>query len=224
MADQLDKLGLPWSFFDARTTPPIDIPYDEVLAGHLWGQPLTPGELGCYASHYELWKSVAAEDGPAALLVLEDDIWLDPTFFAHHEQLVEAAQRFGYLRLCATVPTALETEDKFLDRFVARVKGRCFGTQAYLMTRAPARRLLASVTKVIRPIDDELDRYWVHGVPNRVVYPFPVLGNFPIMASGGDMNRKPMQVKGARRLVWKANRARDRLRRYIADLEWKFRR
>jgi hypothetical protein len=32
---------------------------------------------------------VAADDSPAVLLVLEADVWLDPTFFAHDEQLVE---------------------------------------------------------------------------------------------------------------------------------------
>jgi GR25 family glycosyltransferase involved in LPS biosynthesis len=89
LAAQLNELGVPWSFFDARTTPPADIPCDEALTRRVWGQPLTRGELGCYASHYELWKSVAADDGPAVLLVLEADVWLDPTFFAHDEQLVE---------------------------------------------------------------------------------------------------------------------------------------
>jgi GR25 family glycosyltransferase involved in LPS biosynthesis len=67
--------------------------------------------------------------------------------------------------------------------------------QAYLVTRPAARRLLASIKKVTRPIDDEIDRYRVHGVPNRVIYPFPVLGKFPIMSMkfGGQINREPIR-------------------------------
>jgi glycosyl transferase family 25 len=50
-----------------------------------------------------------------------------------------------------------------------------FGTQGYLLTRAGAERLLKTIHSVVRPIDDELDRFWSHGVPIISVYPFPLI-------------------------------------------------
>jgi glycosyl transferase family 25 len=175
MADQLDAIGLPWSFFDACTSAPDGLPYDEEVTRRMHGRTLTRGEVGCFASHWTLWRSMLEPGGPEMLVVLEDDVLLNPVFFADLKKVAEAARPFGYLRLYAKVPAGLRREAGFLDRHIARFSGRAYGTQAYILSRQAAKRWLSSIKQIERPVDDEMDRYWAHGVPIRAVFPFPVM-------------------------------------------------
>ena len=217
MAAQLDAAGLDWAFFDACTAPPHDLPYlpDRALAVH--GRELTPGELGCFASHWALWKLVAAEDGPDLLLVLEDDLLLDPVFFSRLDAVAAAARRFGYLRLYAKVPAGMRLETSFLDRHVARFSGRAYGTQAYLIDRASAQRWLSSIPAIVRPVDDEMDRYWQHGIPIRSVFPAPVIEvNY---GSTIEAKRRASAPLGrAQRMRWQGVKLGEKARRHLADL------
>ena len=63
-----------------------------------------------------------------------------------------------------------------MDRYhhLIRCTGYALGTQAYLLTRNGAEKLLRSGQRVRYPIDAFLDRYWEHGVPNLALFPFPV--------------------------------------------------
>lgn len=221
MAEQLDATGLDWAFFDACTSPPKDLPYDADRARTAYGRPLGSGELGCFASHWELWKQVTAPHGPEMMIVLEDDVLLEPLFFAQVDRLAQAARRYGYLRLCATVPAGLRVEEEFLDRYVARFSGRAYGTQGYLITREVAHRWLSSIREVVRPVDDEIDRYWAHGVPIRAVFPFPVVGVFPILGVDHGVGIKRSSAEPLPKvewLRWTASRAMEKYRRHLADI------
>ena len=61
------------------------------------------------------------------------------------------------------------------QRHLIEYVDRVFGGQAYALTRAGAERLIRHCRTVRRPIDDELDRSWAHGLPNLCIFPFPVI-------------------------------------------------
>jgi glycosyl transferase family 25 len=175
MAEQLDATGLPWCFFDAWRTPPADLPYDPARARITRGRVLTPGELGCFASHWALWGEFLSDRDQDLLLALEDDLLLDPVFFGRLEAATVAMAGIDCLRLYAKVPAGIRNEARFLQRHIARFSGKAYGTQAYLLTRRGAARFRRSIRRVERPIDDEMDRFWAHGMPIRAVFPFPVM-------------------------------------------------
>ena len=175
MAEQLDATGLDWRFFDGWRTPPPELPYDPARARIVRGRVLTPGELGCFASHWVLWADFLFNSDADLLLALEDDLLLDPVFFQRFDAAVEAMGPIDYLRLYAKVPAGIRNEAHFLHRHIARFSGKAYGTQAYLLTRRGAARFRRSIRRVERPIDDEMDRFWAHGMAIRAVFPFPVM-------------------------------------------------
>lgn len=217
MQEQLGAAPFDWAFFDACTAPPGDLPYDPERALARHGRRLTPGELGCFASHWALWDALIADPAHEVMLVLEDDLLINPVFFAAMEAVVEAARPYGYMRLYAKVPAGIRVEAPFLDRHVARFSGRAYGTQAYLITRETARAWRKSIREIVRPIDDEMDRYWAHGIPTRAVFPFPVME----VAYGSTIEAKRREgdpLTKPERLRWEAAKGWEKARRHWADL------
>lgn len=166
-----------WDFFDAHKTLHPDLEYVEDDAIIAKGRPLTTGELGCYSSHYALWKQLA-EDDADQYVILEDDIVADWNFI---KQLIaddhgEAGR--DYIRLYYKKPAPTRILQKGFICPTTRlieISGYCFGTQAYLLTKNGANSFLVHAGKANRPIDDQMDRSWIHGIPNLAVFPFPVL-------------------------------------------------
>jgi glycosyl transferase family 25 len=217
MRQQLDPLGLPWSFFDARTGAPETLRYDASRARVSRGRELTPGEIGCFASHWALWEWLVASTEHETLLVLEDDLLIDPVFFGDLPAVLEELRPYEYMRLYAKVPAGIRHEALFLHRHVARFRGKAYGTQAYFIKRAAASRFLGSIRCLERPIDDEMDRFWAHGVPIRAIFPFPVMEiqyGSTIEAS----RRVLAPLRGTEKVRWIAERVSERLRRQIAGL------
>lgn len=175
MANQLDSIGLKWKFFDACTSAPKDIPYDPKQARRRHGRELTQGELGCFASHRSLWQELVSNCQQDIMLVLEDDLIIDPHFFSNISNLVDAVRPYEYLRIYAKSPSSLRYEAQFLDRHICRYQREAYGTQGYFISVQAARRYMASIRSVVRPIDDEMDRYWQHHIPIRAVFPFPIM-------------------------------------------------
>ncbi|WP_419640160.1 glycosyltransferase family 25 protein, partial [Vibrio anguillarum] len=55
------------------------------------------GELGCYASHYLLWK--ACVELNESILVIEDDAALNDSLASFLSMIEEKVQVYGFLRL-----------------------------------------------------------------------------------------------------------------------------
>ncbi|WP_310475517.1 glycosyltransferase family 25 protein [Sandarakinorhabdus sp.] len=217
MSAQLAAIpGLDWQFVDAAEAVPTDLPHDEEATLQTIRRSLTRGELGCFASHFGIWRRLAAMPAASTMVVLEDDLLLDPVFFTNLEAIAVSIPDIPYLRLHAKAPAPANVVGRVAGRHLVRYRGMAFGTQAYLLRQPAAARLVASITRIVRPIDDELDRYWAHRVVSMGVFPFPVL------ELGG-----PSTIEGERRglapATWRepryqARRAVESLRRRIANL------
>lgn len=168
---------LEWEFLDAHESLHSDLSYNEEDAVVAKGRPLTRGEIGCYSSHFEAWRQLVEGDHDQ-YVVLEDDVIVDWDYLSAFVRMDHSAEGHDYVRLYYKKPAparVLERDFGSRARWLTQVMGYCFGTQGYLITRRAAQVFTGSFRQVRRPVDDEMDRFWVHGVPNLAVFPFPII-------------------------------------------------
>lgn len=171
---------VPWRFFDARTKLPAGLAYDAEAVDRNKGRQLTQGEVGCYSSHYAIWQEMVARGIPQCI-VLEDDTIVDWAFLSALAAADLAACDMPYLRLYAKLPAfsrTVSTDFIQRSRSVIEYVGHAYGTQAYAITLAGAQAFLQACATIQRPIDDQMDRSWDHGIRNLAVFPAPVIEEF----------------------------------------------
>jgi glycosyl transferase, family 25 len=175
--ERASNAQVPWSFFPARSALHPDLRYDEQDAIIAKGRPLRRGELGCYSSHYAAWEDLQGDEADQ-YVVLEDDVIVDWVFIERLVEIDFAEMGIHYLRLYYKTPTRHAIlKENFIERArsIVELSGPAFGTQGYLITKAGARTFLDHCREVRRPVDDEMDRSWAHGLPNLAVFPFPII-------------------------------------------------
>lgn len=210
---QFRDTGFDWSFFDALTALPPPLSYDPEETRRIRGRYLTQGELGCFASHYVLWQELCADHDAEAYIVLEDDVIINAPFFEKFLQTADdLAAPINYLRFYSKVPTTPLGRRPYMDRFIVEYGEVTYGTQAYFINKTAAQAYLDSIKNVRRPVDDEMDRAWVHNVPIYCVYPHPVMElTTPSTIQNARHQLNP--PKGIGRLGWLYERSIERLRK-----------
>ncbi|QCB56848.1 glycosyltransferase family 25 protein [Sphingopyxis sp. PAMC25046] len=217
--------SLAWRFFDACTASAPGMTVDEAAIRRNKGRAMSKGEIGCYASHFSIWQDMV-DRGVRQAIVLEDDTVVD---WAYLEPLARTdlhAEGIDYLRLYAKRPTWQRVVKRnFLQhsRAVVELVGLAYGTQGYAITLAGARRLVEHCRTVRRPIDDEMDRSWAHGLPNLALYPAPIfeaaivsdIGNSRFVPKNDPLYHSPRQrvwrqIERARMRMLKARRLLER--------------
>lgn len=176
-AERAKAIALRWRFFDACAGLADGMEIDELAVRRAKGRALTPGEIGCYASHFSIWREMLNRDVRQAI-VLEDDTLVDWAYLERLAATDLGALGIDYLRLYSKRPTWQRVVRRdFLQhsRAVVELIGHAYGTQGYAITREGARRLAEHCRVVRRPIDDAMDRSWAHGVPNLALFPPPIL-------------------------------------------------
>ncbi len=216
-------VALEWAFFDALTEPRAPLVHEPRAALVRAGRALRPGELGCYASHYAVWQEFLSTDAKQ-LLVLEDDVLVDWEAVQRLAAQDFASLGIHVLKLFATFPIRAQTvRHKFYSdhSHLVRVRGYCYGTQAYVLTRTAAQSLLDCCAVVDMPIDWAMSRYWSYGHTNYAVVPYPVIERLVPSFIGHPPAQRESHPFAARvqRLLW---RLRDRTRRLLVDwsLRW----
>jgi glycosyl transferase family 25 len=167
MLDRLAALGLEaeiLSAVDGRLLGASDLP-----PGTEPG--LTPGEIGCYLSHVNAWKTVMQRELPYAI-VLEDDVIISKDLMNVVEEITALEIPFDAVRLSAIfpvrgIPVASLPGNGHL---VITTKPPC-GTQGYLVSLDGAKRLLSRLAVPKQPVDVAFDRYWKYGLCIPVVVP-----------------------------------------------------
>jgi len=219
-AERLNALPWRWRFFDAHTATQNTLPYDPERAMLQRGYRLTTAEIGCFSSHFECIKAHAAQPDGALpyLLVMEDDVVLDPQFDLELLPRLMGQLGIDYLKLFSRFMTRVSYIGRVgIDRGLYRFIVPPYGTQAYVISRAGAQRLVSSISRIDRPVDDELDRYWANGLPTYALFPYPVSesSTTTTVAKGFSNNQSASQWQRihANALLW-----RDKFRREWANL------
>lgn len=172
-----ENAAVSWRFFDAHRALDSYLTYDPSDATRHHGRVLQAGELGCYSSHVSLWRQLV-EDGADQYFIFEDDVIIDWKMIQILSEHDFSANGQNYVRLYYKNPCqSMVLAQKYPTRATSLLQlfGRAYGTQGYIITREGASRLMAACRKVRRPIDDQMDRFWEHGVPNLALFPFPLL-------------------------------------------------
>ncbi|WP_104747854.1 glycosyltransferase family 25 protein [Helicobacter cetorum] len=138
------------------------------------GKRMSAGELGCYASHYSLWKKCTELNEP--ICILEDDIKIKENFKESLEFCKKHMSELGYIRL-------MHLEYEEVPKSSTHIEGVSkishfkdgIGTQGYVISPIMAHKLLKySARKWVMPVDTIMDRYYWHGVKNYVLEPFSI--------------------------------------------------
>ncbi|HET6157701.1 MAG TPA: glycosyltransferase family 25 protein [Dongiaceae bacterium] len=215
--DRAQNAPVAWSFYPARASLHPALRYDEQSAIIAKGRPLRAGEIGCYSSHYAAWQDLQSDDADQ-YVVLEDDVIVDWTFIGKLAEVDLAALGINYLRLYykAAARPALVREN-FIERArsIVELAGSAFGTQGYVISKKGAAVFLDHCRVVTRPIDDEMDRSWAHGIPNLAVFPFPIIEE-SAGSSIGNVRFESFDVPGHLKLRRLATHRIERWRRDVA--------
>lgn len=167
------------------------------------GREVTPGEIGCYASHREVWRQCAKANVP--YVIMEDDFNLLAGFkdaLAATDSVIEDA---GFIRL-QTDLRAKKREVVRVDDFVLnRFTKPPHGLMCYCISPGTARKFVAATSVLVEPVDIFTKKYWDHGQPMYVLTPYTVDASFlhsETTISGRRKFKKPFSV-AARRLLRK---------------------
>jgi glycosyl transferase, family 25 len=220
MQCQLEKLASQdWAFFDACETLPSSLAYDGKNAYRILRRDMSKGEQGCFASHLSIWQWFVEQDTYSSVVILEDDVVLDLTFFETLPTFMQSLPGIGYLRLYAKSPTPVKLLGFISGKHIMRHKAMAYGTQGYVLRKSAAQAFLSSITTISRPVDDEMDRYWIHKVPSVGVFPYPIMEiSFP--STIGNSRRAGLSQKRSDYIRWKIERWSNNVQRRIANLKY----
>jgi glycosyl transferase family 25 len=211
--------GVGWQFHAAATGLTSDLIYDENRTRQRFGRALRRGELGCYASHFSLWKWLL-ESNTKQVIVFEDDVTVDWTAINRIAKQDMSEANINLLRLFSTHPFKSKVvRHKLLSdhSHLLRVNGNFFGTQGYLITRRAAEALVSAGRVVDAPVDWLMSRYWEFGIPNYCVFPFPLFERMMPSTIESRENVEPHRTLAERlaKLAWKV---RDKGSRHWYEL------
>ena len=209
---QAAALGLSLSFFEA-----VDGHIPHPLFAHVHagkrqarkGAPFRPGELGCWASHYLLWQHCVATGKP--MVVLEDDIILDPRFPEVFSALPLVPADVGYFRLHAEDRPSVAWR-RFGDFVLHRYWRNPSCAYGYYLAPAAAKRFLRHATEWVVAVDDYMDLAWLHGVE--------CLGLKPGMVSGGKVFDSTIRTEAKKKTGGLRGRVTREAYRAWLDLRW----
>lgn len=165
----------PWRIMDASDGT-LGLPHYDVEGGlRVMGRTLTRPEIGVYESHAKALREFLESGRESHLLVIEDDVFVDFDFT--WDDLIRSMDEAGidYMRLYSRRAPAARHVQYWRNRWLIRYRWEPLGTQAYLVSRAGASRLVAMMSPLRREVDQQLDRFWEHGLLPYTLFPHPVI-------------------------------------------------
>ena len=209
--------GLTWSYFDAHTSlkhPGLQYDLDEIK--RRFGRTLSIPEIACCSSHAAVLDEFLKRGSSEYVLVLEDDVILDTDFPLDDFGSFCSEKSIDYIRLFGKHYTKAVRLGFSFDRSIVRYKSSPAGTQAYLMSKAGARKFLEGYRSIDATIDLAMDRFWTLQLPIYSIFPYPIIERYAPTSI-------PMAVYVKERsrwenLTWQYNRAVAKARKIGANI------
>lgn len=163
-------------------------------------RPLTPGELGCYASHYRLWQKCIELDEP--ILIMEDDCLPSPYMKVSMQTLSKMHNKgYEYIRVEPQdgKATLLEELDGSQSIFW---HNNSSGVRGYSIAPSGAQKLLAKSDRWLCAVDNFIGESYRTGLKCTGIIPYLVLnpGDMGTTIQGGEKLRTPIYFKATREI------------------------
>lgn len=223
---QLDSLGVAYEIKDAVDGASLDLsqlplPLDDQEFSRKNGKRLVKGEIGCYLSHYNLWRSIVTQDIPYAV-ILEDDAVLEDDFPEIINALPNIGWQWDVIRLSSYGVSHDLLRKKYGDppdicrrrawrrvlhklspighgRFLVRYKRPVYDTACYMISCHAARVLLSHCDTMQHPIDVLYEQSWIHHLYFLGVH-FPVVHQAR-MTSAESPNDSVLEIERIRHMA-----------------------
>jgi|CXWL01.1.fsa_nt_gi glycosyl transferase family 25 len=170
---ELARIGLRFERFPALSG--ADLPSD-LRAYFADDASLSPGEVGCYASHLRLCQLMVAGTLSSPALILEDDLSFPDNFTELLAAILGALpDRWDMVRLTNVAKHAvLEVAPLIGGLSLVRYASVPGSTGASLLNRSGAEKFLARAPRNL-PIDQDLRRVWRWDLDVYGVHPMPLM-------------------------------------------------
>lgn len=170
------------------------------------GYTLTNAELGCFASHIELWQQ--SRDSGEVFLIFEDNIECHDNIAPHLETIEALTNTYGIVKLSNIFKRKHIKIETINDKYslISHLKGAC-GTSAYAISPHVAGLYLEKVNGFFEPIDDFMDNEWF---TNQTLYSY-----YPPLISRSNVNSEigNRKFKGTNSIINKISIEAYRLKR-----------
>lgn len=180
MAAELAKTGLPFDRFPAvegLSVPEWLRPWFFDADGNL-ASPLKPGEIGVYASHLSLHRQLLDDDHLDWLLVMEDDLEIDPDLADLLAALAARAPDFDILKLSNPPKAAyLDHGDVCPGRSLVTYSRVPNNLGAYLISRSGAAKTTRFRGLRTFAIDEDMRCPWDWDLETLGIVPAPIRAN-----------------------------------------------
>lgn len=204
---QLDRQLVKFEFFDAidgRFEPPHSLFANYNYTKRLWltsGRMPSKGELGCYASHFLIWKKCIELD--ESVLVLEDDSEIKDNFSKMLPLIEEKLNRYNFLRLEAETDKGelyqVESDGVIDISFMTDNFG---GARSYALSPESAKKLVKHSDRWCMPVDNYIGSIYLHDVPCYIFKPSIVENpqEFLTTIQLGEEKKAPLYRKPSREI------------------------
>ena len=169
ISQALRERGLTAERFSAvngkKQNHPLFERYDDELRKKRKGDALTRGQLGCFASHFLVWKQCVELNEP--LLVLEDDITvIDDRLNRFLELVHELDDRVECVRLFKnnTKHHKVIPYTSLGDLAIVKYTKGPMSGMGYYLTPGSARKFISNADKWFLAVDMYMDRFWTNKV------------------------------------------------------------
>lgn len=179
IAAQLAGWPFPVTRFDAidglrMNATELGALYSSARNRRQYPQPLTPGEIGCYASHVAIWRALLDSEEPC-VAVFEDDVRLHPALPEVLRAVDELGGDWGMLKLIGRSREKVAWHQPWIPGHrLIRYRRVPSWTSAYVINRNGAAQLLSACVPFGRPGDIDLRYWWESGCAIIGVQPYPV--------------------------------------------------
>lgn len=229
VAGELARAGVDWerlAAVDGRALAPDELSrvYDAAANRRLARHDLVPPEIGCYLSHIRAAERLLASDAGAAV-VLEDDMRVTGDLAGLLAALKDdAAARPGawdMVKLFSFKPLRMDRTHDIGQGFTLGRPDRVPSTTlGYVLTRDGARKILARVPPIFRPVDEDHKHFWEFGLKVATVAPQVIAIGQQDSSEGtvGDSRKRMAGRDPVLRRVWRNLRYRVNYRLHLARL------
>lgn len=202
ISEQLKEIGLSFDIFTAingRDKPqhPLINKYSKELSFKNKGQYLTPGQLGCYASHYLLWQKCIELN--ESIIIIEDDAKIHTKHF------------LSFIKNINSIPEDVECIRLFKNKrnhFTSTFHASCgeieihqfsrghMSTTGYYLTPTGAKKFITKSNQWYLPVDIYMDQFWVNDVVCYGTVPACLTNDKKFDSDIGYAKKKKLTLKG----------------------------